>query len=550
MKYWDYELNDIKPEDLTLFSHLEAHWICLDGHRWKAVISNFVKGSRCPYCSGRLPIRGVSDLETLNPELAKEWHPTKNGDTTPSDVMPGSHRKAWWIGKCGHEWDAPIYSRVAGNGCPYCRGLKVLSGFNDLATTDRDIALMWHPTKNGDLKPTDITAGSSRIVWWRDHLGHEWQAPPKALKRGRYCPICAGRKVLVGFNDLNSEFPEVASEWNYERNNGKEPTDYTSYSNMPVWWKCSNCGHEWEAIISDRTRGRTGCPKCDSDYKTSFGEKALCFYLSQMTDVEENYRAPFLGKMELDIYIPSIRVAVEYDGRQWHKSEERDIRKNGLCKENGIEVIRMREDDREIEGSTNIHVDYWNYGSMTRGIESVCRIIADRLGSENVPEIDVESDAQEILGKKYRTRKTNSLAAKNPELIEEWDYEKNGSLKPDSIPFKSNKKVWWKGKCGHSWQSAVFSKVSGNGCPICDNKVVLAGFNDLESKYPNLAKEWNYEKNGGLKPSEVTSKSSKLVWWKCSVCGYEWEKSVGQMVRRKTFCVACGRKKPNNEDLH
>ena len=66
------------------------------------------------------------NLAKLHPNLAKEWHPTKNGMLKPSDVTPGSGQKVWW--KClknpKHEWPATVASRVNGSGCPECSGKK------------------------------------------------------------------------------------------------------------------------------------------------------------------------------------------------------------------------------------------------------------------------------------------------------------------------------------------------------------------------------------------------------------------------------------------
>ena len=51
-------------------------------------------------------------------------------------------------------------------GCPYLTGHKIWVGFNDLATVNPPLAQQWHPTRNGTLKPSDVTAYSSRKVWW------------------------------------------------------------------------------------------------------------------------------------------------------------------------------------------------------------------------------------------------------------------------------------------------------------------------------------------------------------------------------------------------
>ena len=111
--------------------------------------------------------------------------------------MAHSSKKARWLGECEHEWEAVINSRTTGgNGCPYCAGKKVLAGYNDLATTRPDLAAEWHPSRNGDLYPDSVTAGSSKKVWWRCERGHEWEAKVVSRKRGFSCPYC--REKLRG----------------------------------------------------------------------------------------------------------------------------------------------------------------------------------------------------------------------------------------------------------------------------------------------------------------------------------------------------------------
>ena len=84
----------------------------------------------------------------------------------------------------------------------------------------------------------------------------------------------------------------------------------------------------------------------------------------------------------------------------------------------------------------------------------------------------------------------NSLAEVHPELITEWS-EKNLPLTPDDITFGSNKKVWWKGACGHEWQTSVKARSNGEKCPICSGARVIAGINDLATLEPLLAKQWS-----------------------------------------------------------
>jgi len=126
------------------------------------------------------------------PDIAKEWHPTKNGGTTPKEVTRKSNQKVWWLGKCRHEYQALISSRANGSGCPVCCGKTVLKGFNDLATTFPDVAKEWHQTKNDNLTPEDVTCGANKKVWWLDKCGHEYEA--MILNRtygGTGCPACS-----------------------------------------------------------------------------------------------------------------------------------------------------------------------------------------------------------------------------------------------------------------------------------------------------------------------------------------------------------------------
>ncbi len=106
-------------------------------------------------------------LDSTHPKVAKEWHPYKNGDLRPSDVTHGSHKIVWW--KCpkgdDHEWDASISNRTRKNnptGCPCCSGNKLCKD-NQLDLLFPEIAKEWHPYKNGDLKPSDVTYGSKRL---------------------------------------------------------------------------------------------------------------------------------------------------------------------------------------------------------------------------------------------------------------------------------------------------------------------------------------------------------------------------------------------------
>jgi hypothetical protein len=134
------------------------------------------------------PLPGYS-LEDIIPFLAQEWHHTKNGNLTPKDVSPGAHKKIWWQCRKGHEWEAVVYTRSKGVGCPYCSGRAAYKE-NCLATISPALAKEWHPTKNGNLTPDDITPGSNKKVWWQCGRGHEWKASVSNRSRGTGCSFC------------------------------------------------------------------------------------------------------------------------------------------------------------------------------------------------------------------------------------------------------------------------------------------------------------------------------------------------------------------------
>lgn len=198
---WDYSKNiGLDPQKIIhRTKKVKAWWKCSEGHEWQALVANRTYGSGCPICAispsvqkrNTQRIASAGSLASENPQLAKEWHPAKNGDLLPSNVTPSSNRKVWWLCSAGHEWQAAVaWRNKRGTNCPYCSGRFVISGVSDLATTNPMLAAEWHPTKNGNLTPSDVKAGSNKKAWWKCSNGHEWEAVINARKWGNGCPIC------------------------------------------------------------------------------------------------------------------------------------------------------------------------------------------------------------------------------------------------------------------------------------------------------------------------------------------------------------------------
>ena len=442
-KEWNYEKNgDLRPEDVSCGSNKKVWWIhpydvpddfhveSLRGKHfdfeWVTSIYNFSKSNGCPYLSGQAVWSGFNDLQTVNPELAAQWHPTKNGNLKPTEVTANSNRKVWWLyqyddpntGKhFEFEWESSINNRNKGRGCPYLAGKAVYYGFNDLETVNPELAKQWHPTKNGDLKPAQVAASSDKKIWWilpyddsktGKHFEFEWQDTVNNRNKGYGCPFISGHAVWPGFNDLVTVNPGLATQWHPTKNTDLKPTQVTIGSAKKVWWflpydvpldcpvkhlRGKHFNFEWRAAIISRNSG-LGCP--------------------------------FLSGQ-----------------------------------------------------------------AVWRGF--------------------------------------NDLQTINPKLAVQWHPTKNGCLKPTQVTANSPKKVWWflsydvplnypvkhlRGKhFEFEWEAQIASRNNSNGCPYLSGQAVWSSFNDLQTVNSELAAQWHPTKNGDLKPMQVTANSNRKVWW-------------------------------------
>lgn len=469
---WDPEKNgDLSPEQVLPGSGKRIYWICEAGHSWQTAVYHRTEGHGCPICSAREAAlkRGMNDLLTVSPELAAQWHGTKNGALGPADVTSHSGRKVWWQCGKGHEWAASVNGRQKGRGCPYCAGNRILLGYNDLVSINAPFLSEWDYEKNGELRPEIFGCGSTRKVWWKCSEGHSWKAAVYSRTSGSGCPYCAGNIVEPGVNDIRSRVPEWLSEWDFERND-TDPGETAVTSAKKVWWKCVK-GHAYLSSPSCRIRGH-GCVYCA-------GKEILPGF----NDFASGY--------------PELL-------------EEWDYRKN-------------RVDPSEITRFTHSRV-WWIDAKGHEWMASV----ANRAAGNGCP----YCAGRKVLGG------FNDLAGCYPEIALEWDDEKNGNLRPAEVTSSSNRLVWWRCGAGHSWRASVAGRTGGNGCPYCGNRKVWSGFNDLLSCMPETAREWDVQKNGGLKPDEVTFRTGRLVWWKCGE-GHSYRMSVYSRWKGKG-CPYCG----------
>ena len=341
----------LTPSLITSGSRKKVWWKCTNGpdHEWKGTVANRTGLDRgCPACVGR-QVSVTNSLAALFPDVAAEWHPTKNGRLTPDEISAGNDEKVWWKCPAGpdHEWRAAVGSRTGNEtGCPFCVGLQV-SVTNSLSARFPQIALQWHPTKNGSLSPDAITAGNPEKVWWKCPAGpdHEWRATVGHRTRGGGCPACTGLQVSVT-NSLASLVPEVAAEWHPTRNGGLSPDKITSRNPKKVWWRCQiSDEHDWQATVSNRTRVGSGCPYC-SIVPRSRQEIRLAFELAHHLPIDHEFHKIKTAKRlwDVDICAPELKLVIEFDGAYFHAERaEKDRTKAQNLRRNGWRVIRVRE---------------------------------------------------------------------------------------------------------------------------------------------------------------------------------------------------------------
>ena len=263
------EANGWDPTKFSAGASGKFSWMCKLGHIWEATIPNRDRNqSGCPFCGGKRVQKGFNDLATTHPELAREadgWN--------PETFSKGSHAKLKWVCEEGHSWITSPNSRTNKNsGCPVCAGVSVLSGQNDLLTSHPDIA-----READGWDPTLVYHGSEKKLSWICPLGHQYKATLKHRSiRGQGCPYCSGRKVLAGFNDLSTLFPQVSLEAD-----GWDPTTVTGGSAKQCNWVCE-FGHKWKTSVSLRTSSGTGCPSCS---KSGFdpNKESYIYLLEQPT---------------------------------------------------------------------------------------------------------------------------------------------------------------------------------------------------------------------------------------------------------------------------
>ena len=227
----------------------DLEWICPKGHTYmsKPVYRTSQKKG-CPVCDGKKVVAGFNDLATTYPEIAAEAY-----KFDPTAITAGSNKSVEWKCKFGHIFKAPPHQRTGrSSGCAVCSGDQINIGVNDFETTDPELAL-----EAFGWDPKTVTRSSNKKREWKCKLGHIWTASLNSrtnMQSG--CPVCDNRKLLSGFNDLLTLFPEIATEAD-----GWDPSQVLAGTHKKYGWICTE-GHKWSSVLKDRTSRGDGCPSC------------------------------------------------------------------------------------------------------------------------------------------------------------------------------------------------------------------------------------------------------------------------------------------------
>lgn len=341
---------------------------------------------------------------------------------------------------------------------------------NSLAAMRPEIVTEWSP-RNLPLSPENISYGSKKVFWWRGKCGHEWEASAKARSQGEKCPICAGKRIIPGINDLASLMPDLAAEWSI-----KNPIPATAVgigSHKKAIWQ-GKCGHEWTAVIRSRAEG-TGCPYCSHNMVLpGFNDLEFLF-----PDIAQEWSSANLPLLPSQVTAFSNKKVgwICRNGHEWEAliSTRSYGSKCPYC--SGIKILKGFNDleathpdlskewsdkngellPSEVNQKSPKNV-WWSCGICGHEYQAV---IKSRVNGLSCPVC-----AQRAVKAGY-----NDLATTDPEVILEWDYDKNVDIHPAGVSRCSRKSVWWKGSCGHSWKDKIVNRtIEKVGCIYCEKE--------------------------------------------------------------------------------
>lgn len=455
LKEWDWLRNEaLDPKDLSPRASQVVWWRCEKEHSWQATISNRTrkqsKGS-CPFCANRKLCKDNS-LARLRPDIAQDWHPTKNTPITPADVIAGGGTKAWWLCKHGHEWKVSVGSRVnAGHGCPKCT----------LQTSRIEIAIY-----------TELSVLFNEVAWREKIAGFECDI---FIKENRIGIEIDGVYWHARKPDLELSKSAAFEKEGIQLYRLRE-VGLSVLSARDISYKSSE---DQFLVISKLVNSLLKHAELSSQQREKLSE-----YVNGPGLINEKMYRKYLAHLPAPPPGQSLADKQPKIAAQWAYDLNAPLSPVHFRQQANKKVWWRCQDGHTWKVSINNRTQHGT-GCPT------CPRPFPRVADDR------------------------NLAVLNPGLAKEWHSERNGSLRPEDVRPQANQKVWWKCSSGHEWKAVVASRASGCGCPYCSGRFA-SDANNLAVLYPGLLEQWDYDNNTHFNPSDVTPHVNKKAWWRCS----------------------------------
>jgi len=545
---WNYDKNYVlNPDEVTSGSGQLVWWKCKNGHEWEATVNSRNRGNGCPYCSGRIATKETS-LKIVNPMLSSEWHPIKNGDLTPYDILPNSTKSTCWLCNSGHEWKAKVAYRNNGVGCPICQA--------ESKTSFPEQAILFYLKQyfTTESRATiedceiDIFLNEYNIgIEYDGMFYHSFDSSQNREKRKNSKLRKAGIR-LIRIKEVNvpqeNDFANLMMYCVVDR-------DQKYISNIVkvlITWICKICNldnnFQLDIDIADDRQA------IFEQYIQSKKENSLTFHnpeAAKLWDYEKNYP---LTPENISFASNKLFWWKCSLGHSWEASVN-SINRRPNCpycsRQRVSELNSLQAKNTTLAGE-------WHYEKNGMITPSDISIKSHNKVWWKCPNGHVykASVAARSIGNDcpycshHRVTKETSLQAVNPTLAAEWHPTKNQKLIPSNVLPYSGKKVWWKCSMGHEWQATVSNRSCGRNCAYCSGKI-LTKERSLGTLNPQLAREWHPTKNGDITSYDVSLHSGKKVWWICSK-GHEWEAVINSRSKSsKSSCPVCARERQKNK---
>ncbi len=315
-----------------------------DGYKYDITLNNFLRWNTC--------IVGKNNpysLENISLWLTKN---KKRFTLKSGNVYKRSNEKLIFsCFDCGEDFYMGWNAVISGAGCAVCCGMQVTEK-TSLAYLRPDLVKEW--SEKNSISPFSVRVYSAKQVFWRcQKCGYEWKSSISSHSYGGGCPACSGA-VASDKNRLSVLYPEIAKEWDYEKNKTLKLADISFGSHKKVWWRCWFCGYGWVSTVKHRTIEKSGCPECN----ISRGEKQVLNFLIK-NNIRHSFQHKFndcinISPLTFDFYLFNLNACVEYNGQQHYepvsifggekafiKNKQRDKIKREYCIENNIGFLEI-----------------------------------------------------------------------------------------------------------------------------------------------------------------------------------------------------------------